>query len=682
MDMKDAKFWGRQLELADREEDKYRKRAKKIIERYRDESKDGPSKFNVLWSNTQTQLPAMYSSRPKPDVRRRWRTENKVGRDIATAVERALDFSMDNYDFDRFGEKVALDLLLPGRAVGRVRYHPFFKSKTIEEVFPPGMEHPEEAVEQEDGSFLFEKQFDELFYEEVRAYHVPWDKYRQSPADCWDDVWWVAYGDNFLTKEEIVETFGEEFDDVPLKFTDDEEDKHEEGQIKKAQVWEIWNREDKQVVAYVKGYDKLLLEEDDPLHLKNFFPQPEPVLLIETTDSMIPIPEYTMYQYQAEELNEVSERIARLTQSMKAVGFYPGSEAKKMNELLKSDENILVPVDDWAAYAEKGGLKGMIDWYPIKDIADVWQRLIVQREQILQAIYELVGISDIQRGSTDPRETRGAQQLKANFGSRRLLPKQQRIQRFLRDILKIKAEIIAEHFDVNTLSQMTATQVTPEMRAIMRSDALRTFTIDIETDSTVAPDEERDKQGVAEFLAAQSQYLQQVAPIIQAQPAAVKPLGKILLWMSRKFKIAREVEDEIEEFINSFQQQQNQGDEAAKAEAEAKKRELEMEQQEAQAEMQRKQAATAAEIQRKDKEAEADIRRKDREVEAKIRRENRLAGVEERIEERRDEREAQKDSEIRLIRDENGKICGAECNGKKLKLVRDEKGRPQGARSA
>jgi len=687
-----AKFYLRQLDLADKEERKWRERSKKIVKRYRDEDGDQESRFNILWSNTQTQLPALFSSRPKPDVRRRWKQANPVGREIATAVERALEYSMDNYNFERFGEKLVLDFLLPGRMVARVRYHPFTEEREEEILLGPEDPLPEEddlntVEEQDDGSFIHRRKFEVLIHEEVRAYHVPWDKYRQSPADCWDDVWWVAYGDNFLTKEEIVEQFGEEHEDVPLTFSDSEGgESPDDAEIKRAQVWEVWDKEARKVVAVVKGYDEFLMEEDDPLKLKGFFPQPEPALMIETSDSLIPIPEYTMYQAQALELNDISERIASLTKSMKAVGFYPGDDAKKMNELMASQETMLVPVENWAAYAEKGGLKGMIDWLPIKEIADVWQRLVIQRENLTAQIFELIGISDIQRGMSDPRETRGAQELKANFGSRRLQPKQQRVQRFFRDILRIKAELIAENFDPTTLSLMTGTEVTPEMRSIMRSDALRSFTIDVETDSTVLPDEQQEKQGVAEFLNAMSNFLSQAAPIIQAQPASVQPLGKMLLWMSRKFKIARDVEQEIEDFIQAFQQMPDARNTEAEAKAKAEQQELaqklqlmaqekakklEIDEMEAQREQDRKDREFQREQARKDAEARAKIARENAQLAADMRRagleERQIAGKIAEIEakariakEGKDDKVVPINRDIRLVRDENGMPLRAE----------------------
>lgn len=184
---------------------------------------------------------------------------------------------------------------------------------------------------------------------------------------------------------------------------------------------------------------------------------------------------------------------------------------------------------------------------------------------------------------------------------------------------------------------MAHMEPTPEFEQaikVMKDDALRSYTIDIETDSTVAADEQMDKQGVAEFTAAMSQFLGQIFPIVQQQPAALGPLGKMMLWMSRKFRIARDAEDEIEDFLQAFEQMPDQADpeaEKAKAEVAAKAEQAQ------------------AELQLKAQETKADIARKDAEAKAKIEREERMAQL--------DEKKAlldirEKEEKIRLMREE------------------------------
>jgi hypothetical protein len=629
-----VKFWQAELQQAGKHEKRFRDRARKVIDIYRDDKRTEATHFNILWSNTQTQRPALYSSTPKPVVKRRHGQKGKDQQIASVLLERSLTYMQDPggaYDFDRVGEKCVLDYLLPGRMIARCKYHPTTVSKerdATSELQPEG-----EFTTDDSGKFLFKEKYDELVDEEVRVHHIPFDQYRQAVADHWDDVWWIAYGNNFLTRDEIIDQFGNEHADVPLTHLSIQSDKDgwpEEGatrEVKKAQVWEIWDRDERMVYAIVEGYDKFLMKEEDPLRLRGFYPGPEPVLIVETPNSIIPIPEYCMYEPQAQELNIITRRIELLVKAMKLSGVYPGSQKKHIEEMLNSEENTLVPIEDWQAITERGGLGGMIEWVPLKEVADSWQRLMVYRQQLIQDIFELTGISDIQRGATDPRETKGAQVLKAGFGTRRLLPKQQDTQRFFRDIFRIQAEIVAEHFQTETIARMAQLPLTEEVvkaREMIKDDALRSFAIDIETDSTIAADEMQDKQGVAEFMSAMGMWMQQAFPIIQAQPAAMGPLGQMLLWMTRKFRLARDAEDELEGFLETFQQLPDQQKAAQQQAQAAEQAKLQMEQ----AKLQQKAQESAANQQIKAQESQAEIARKERESIAQMEREERKLGME------------------------------------------------------
>ena len=69
----------------------------------------------------------------------------------------------------------------------------------------------------------------------------------------------------------------------------------------------------------------------------------------------------------------------------------------------------------------------------------VLQGLYTQRTQILEIIYEITGISDLLRGNTKASETATAQQLKAQFGSMRMRKRQEEIERYIRDLFRIKS---------------------------------------------------------------------------------------------------------------------------------------------------------------------------------------------------------------------------------------------------
>jgi hypothetical protein len=91
---------------------------------------------------------------------------------------------------------------------------------------------------------------------------------------------------------------------------------------------------------------------------------------------------------------------------------------------------------------------------PIDMIAQTITSVIAVRKQIIDDIYQIMGLSDIMRGSTNPDETLGAQQLKSQYGSVRIRDKQAEMVRVARDIEEIIAEIMCSEFKFETLMQM------------------------------------------------------------------------------------------------------------------------------------------------------------------------------------------------------------------------------------
>jgi hypothetical protein len=167
------------------------------------------------------------------------------------------------------------------------------------------------------------------------------------------------------------------------------------------------------------------------------------------------------YRDQLEELNLLTGRIHALSDALEVKGFYPSggaeiAEAVQAAIMTKTPGRLLVPISNWAAF---GGSKEVIIWLPIDQIATTIQALVLLRKQVIEDIYQIMGISDIMRGATDPTETLGAQQLKTQNGSTRTRDKQQELVRLARDLVEISLEIITQHFDEVTLIEMSQTQL-------------------------------------------------------------------------------------------------------------------------------------------------------------------------------------------------------------------------------
>jgi hypothetical protein len=327
---------------------------------------------------------------------------------------------------------------------------------------------------------------------------------------------------------------------------------------------------------------------------------------------MVPRAEYQIYRKQVEVLNRTSKRISALTQQLKVAGIY--NAVTKASELLRAQDGEFIPITTGDINAS---VKDMIEFWPFERIAAVLANLYKVREDQLNIIYQITGLSDIVRGASNASETATAQQLKGNFANMRMEPRQRPLQEMIRDLYRIKAEIIAEHFDPSVLEQMTQLPVLPEMIDLMRRDKIRCYNIDIETDSTVQPDADSEKSRRVEFLAAFSDSMQKIAPLIQGGLMDMETAKQVLLFTMRGFKVSRELEDAFEN-LGAQQQQQQKPDPAM----EQLKAEMQFQMQKMQQEFQLEMQKMAMEMQmgREELQQEAQLAREKMALDASIKR--------------------------------------------------------------
>jgi hypothetical protein len=559
--------WITEIKAAEKAHAKWIERGEKIVKRYEDErgSSDSATRFNILWSNVQTLKRAYYARVPKPWVERRFKDADPVGLAASQILERCLAYQIENGDFDH-GVRLAVDdLLLPGRGQLWAR----LETPTDPQAFMDG------APDQQ-----------------VRFDYVHWTDFLTGKARVWNEVPWVARR-VYMTRDQLVAAFPDCGKDVPLDYKPDDMDLSalstpQQDVYKRAKVYEIWEKATRTVYWINKEYaSKPLRVAQDPLKLRDFWPCPRPLTATTTTRSIIPIPDYYLYQDQARQLDDLTARIDKLAQALKVAGVYDASQTGVERLLNEGFENQLIPVN-WVAFADRGGLKGVVDFLPIKEIAEVLASLYEARNAVKQDIYEITGISDIVRGQGVASETATAQRIKGQFATLRLDDRQEEVARFARDVLAIAGEIVAEHFDPKLIEQMSGyagiqgadPALLPQAIALLRNDKLRGFRIDIETDSTIATDEEADKQARVEFLQSAGGFLREAAAVGAQAPEMVPLLMSMLKFGVRGFKAGRDLESEFDRTANAVQQrlkeQQSQppatdpAAEAAAMEAQAK----------------------------------------------------------------------------------------------------------------
>jgi len=544
-----ALYWQREIDQASEFERDWRERGIRVVERYRDERDTGvvgplTHRFNILWANTETLKGALFARMAQPDVRRRFHDGDAAARQVAIALERALLYGIDVYDSELPIRAALEDYLLPGRGVVWVVYEPIIvKEKTKIE------------IKGEDVEILEEEEIERLGDQRCRFEYVHWQDYRESPSRRPEDVTWRARR-HLFTREELVGRGFDHAEEVPLNWMPERSDDADIDELyNRAEVWEIWDKVKRRRLFVATGYKDVLADDDDPYMLENFFPCPTPMIAVRTNNTSVPVPEFTLYQDQADELDRVTTRITFLIEGLKRRGVYDSS-IPELAHLANATDNEFVPSDNFANLAQKGGLNGAFQTEDISTITQVLAGLYNQRGQVLQTIYDITGISDIIRGGgTKASESATAQQLKAQYGSMRLRLRQEDIQKYIRDLFRIKAELIAENYEPEVLERMTGVEITDEMVEIMRNDKLRSYQIDVETDSTVFADEEQIKRTRIEFANVMGGYLVQAIEATRAAPELTPIAFQILKFVSGAWKVGRQFEDVIDETEAAVMQQ-------------------------------------------------------------------------------------------------------------------------------
>jgi hypothetical protein len=607
--------WLSAIDRAQKDMSDWGKRCAKIRKRYRYESSTSTRRrqFQMLWSNQEIMRPAVYAKPPKPVVESRFKDGDPLVRITSQALERSLEFQADFLNYDRAFGLVRDDFLLYGRGVPRVRYYPVLEEAEI----PTGLDEGAGDEEAYDGGQGAEAEADEEGAEVLKIEHVcvdfvQRDDFIHPQARTWEELPWLCYR-AFLDREQLIDRFGEEIGKaIPLdtsagRSEADSEKKRQESAVDKATIYEIWDKANTTVLWIAKGYGDKVLEEGPPyLKLNGFYPSPRPAYGTLTTDSLIPVPDYVYYQDQAEEIDDLTARIASLSDSLKVVGFYPagpqGEGSPEIETAVKPGfENRMIAVKSWAMFKEGANGGVPIVFLPVDQVEQVLRGCVELRKQLIDDVYQITGISDILRGASEASETLGAQQLKAQWGGIRMRDRQAEVARLARDTVRMVSEVMCQTFQPETLLLIAnmklprqadveqaklqasmaqqqwaqAAQVAQEagqqppeappqvpdlgptvedFGAFLKDQVLTRFRVDIEVDSTINADESQEKQDRTEFIQATSMFIGQWGPIIQANPEAGPLAGQLLLFGVRAYRTARQLEGAIEQFVEKMEQ--------------------------------------------------------------------------------------------------------------------------------
>lgn len=534
------------------------------------DSKGADNPYNILYSNTEVLLPSVYSNTPKPDVRARFK--NTDIKPIPEVVERYLTLLSDPSDpgvesLDQAMKENVLSSLTAGMGFVRLRYYP---------------DRP------------IPLSFDAGYYK-----GLIWPRARK-----WSKLPWIAFRHE-LSKEELFSQFKidkEHESDFSLADDDEAEDDNKRDAPHGTVVYEVWVKAQKKVYYLCADWHNILLsEEDDPLKLASFFPTPGLMLMTAKPGKISPIPLYQYYRNQAEELNRVTVRLNKVLSAIRVRGAYNSLLGDDLQKILSDDEleNALVPASESGALmSQSGGFDRHIWMLPLDKLIAVATQLYQARQQIKQVIYELTGISDIIRGSSVASETATAQDLKNKWGTIRLRKMQTIVADYVRDLYRMAVDcsskvippekwkgmvqldipsqeekqmakqqlqgLAQQQMQMAQMAQMQGQQPqppqppdpkliqtlkSPSMEEILQkisNDANRTYTINVQTASTIDMDTATDKQEVQEFMNALGQLMAGLGPLTTLGPSGLEASKAILIAVCQRYKFGLQIVDSLE----------------------------------------------------------------------------------------------------------------------------------------
>ena len=501
--------------------------------------------FNLFNTNVNTLASSMFARLPQPAVSRRFSDpRDQIGRVASLILERVLHFEISSSSNFRDVSKQVLQDYLVGGAGWMVATY----SADVEN---PILASSSEKDDLAEGSIVIKNQ--NLGVEYASYKDVIW-----SPARSWSEVsFWARRV--WMTEEDFKERFGSKIA-KKIEFEPEERDRDANPDVceKKVGVWELWNKEDRKVYFCVKTLSDVLDVIDDPFGLPEFFPT-TPFFANVNNDTFLPIPDFVLQEKQYRNIDELGNRIDRISRATRVAGIYDAQHPEVRQLLETEGDLVMVPMESFSSFAQKGGLDAAFSMLPINDLASVSQQLSAYKGVETQQLETISGISDLVRGSGgNPYESAAASRMKSQYASVRLGAKTNEFAQVLTYIIKCYAHFVCKFFTVEQIQSRIGKlaqedeQYFNDALQILGNELTRHFMIEVSSDSIQSEDFARDtaeKVGVLQQLAS---YIPQAIQGSQQVPELAPVFFSILSWVVSGTRGAREIEGVIETAMQQY----------------------------------------------------------------------------------------------------------------------------------
>jgi hypothetical protein len=506
--------WLRRIKEEEQTHKDYRDRGREVSEVFNDDlGMDDELYVPLLWSVVQVEHSGIYSSQPVPDVRPANDEKNEMFRKASDVLERGIAHFVDDQSFDDNFHRTVDDYLAPGLGVIRCKLRSqIIDVPVVKEPPPPEVQweldtHPEgKAIEEA----MYAQTEKGIGNQSILWEYVSWDRFGWEPCIIWSHCEWI-YFRHRMTQAQIKERFGR-----TIRASKDTHDKNDNTSWmrKTFDIYEVWDKKNRKVLFIAKNETTPIEVNDDPLGLADFFPIPAPLMTNIPSKELIPKPDYDFIEPYDKELNRLQERRMALIAQIKAVGAHDGG-LPELGDIFEQEDGQSLPIQNLAQRTQNGGFEQVMFSLPLEEKVAVLAKLTEQIQFVKMQVDEILGIADIVRGVSNAKEGVGTQELKGRWVGIRLSRKRDSVAYTVRQMFRIMAQILTTHFTDENLVRMTQMEIDPQTMELLRNDILMDFAIDIETESTVAKDEYRERETRQEMLGAVGAFATSVLPMVQ-----------------------------------------------------------------------------------------------------------------------------------------------------------------------
>lgn len=437
-------------------------------------------------------------------------------------------------------------------------------------------------ISEDDQGFFYEtKEVVDVENEKICLEPVLWSDFIVEPdSRRWGRVKRIAFLESY-SEPEFIEIFGRTaLTTMPTENRHAEDGNAAGVKRRNIKVWEYWDLYAKETKWFIDGAGDFITpknyslpeefeQEEQPnglYDLDKFFPCPQPCIINAPSDEFWPVPEYYQLVDIFEDVHSIFSRMVQVTKAIRTRLLFDnnveGLEAA-LKELSEA-EAIGVPNLAQALTSAGGSLENVVQYIPVEALINGLNQLYIALENRLNTIYKLSGTSDLLQGFvTDTTDrTFGERQMQEKYALNQQAEPSKKFQDFVRDCYQLVTEMALKNFKDETLARYIMPQTLdadkrqnyPKYIELLKNDTKR-FRIELETDSTIAINEDYDKKMRVELVNTLTTALEKTAQTAVSNPALVVPELHCLKFLIQGFRQGKLFQTEVTEAIDNIIEQ-------------------------------------------------------------------------------------------------------------------------------